>query len=506
MSSQVSGLLKESIAPELQDALFRPGLERDFPLVLPYMTEINKAHVLMLCETGIISRDVARKLARAILDVERAGPGAFRLDAALEDPYFNYEARIIQATGPEIGGRMHIARSRNDLKAAQDRLRARDKALKVLAGEVAVRRALLASAGRHAGVVMPGYTHLQPAQPLTFGYYLLGLAHAFERDHDRLAGGYARINLNPLGAGALAGTSFPIDRRRTTGLLGFARVDPHAQDAVASRDYLVELLANCSLMAVTWGRLAQDFYVMTSYEFATLTFPDRIAGTSSMMPQKKNMVVLEALKARGATVLGAYVGAIAGVKGTNFTLTVDGARDGFRWAWMALDDTIDALSVLRVAVDEAVPLPERMLELVRANYSTATDLADALVRENVLSFREAHHVVGGAVRLAIERKIPADRMDAALIAEAALQVLGRKVALDARVVAEAVDPVRAAERRAGTGGPAKADMAAMQQALRARLDSDAAWLTAEHARLAAAKQRLDEQFASLAETALQEAR
>ena len=503
MSSQVSGLLKEAIAPELQEALVRPGLEREFPLVLPYMTEVNKAHVLMLCETGIIARAVGRKLARAILEVERAGAATFRLDPALEDPYFNYEARIIQATGADIGGRMHIARSRNDLKATQDRLRARDKGLRLLEGEIAVRGALLDAAKRHEAVVMPGYTHLQPAQPLTFGYYLLGLGHALERDHDRLAGCYGRINANPLGAGALAGTSFPIDRRRTAALLGFERVDPHAQDAVGSRDYLVELLGHCALMAVTWGRLAQDFYVMTSYEFATLTFPDRVAGTSSMMPQKKNMVVLESLKARGATVLGAYVGGIAGVKGTNFTLTVDGVRDGFRWAWMALDDTIDALTVLRIVVGEATPLADRMLALVRANYSTATDLADALVREGVLSFREAHHVVGGAVRLAIDRKIPADRIDAALIAEAAGQVIGRTVAIDQKIVAEAVDPALAAERRAGTGGPAKADMAEMQQALGRRLDADRRWLAAERARIAAAKQALDRDFADLAEVALQ---
>ncbi len=502
MNSQVSGLLKEAIAPELQEALFRPAIERDFPEILPYMTDINKAHVLMLCERGIVSRDVGRALARAILELERAGPAAFTLDPALEDPYFNYEAQVIEMTGAEIGGRMHIARSRNDLKATQDRLRARDNTLDVIAGEIAVRQALLEGAERHAGVIMPGYTHLQPAQPITFGYYLLGLGHAFERDHDRLDGCYRRINVNPLGTGALAGTSFPIDRQMTTALLGFARVDPHAQDAVASRDYLIELLGHCSLMATTWGRLAQDFYVMTSYEFATLAFPDRVAGTSSMMPQKKNMTVLESLKARGATVLGAYLSGIVGVKGTQFTLTVDGSRDGFRWAWPALDDTIKALTVLRIVVSEAEPRPARMRELVRANYSTATDLADALVSEGMLSFREAHHVVGGAVRMAIDRLVPADRIDAALIAEAALQVIGREVTISAAVVADAVDPARAAERRAGTGGPAQADMAAMRATLRDRLDDDARWLAGERARIGAAKARLGREFVALAEIPL----
>jgi argininosuccinate lyase len=498
MSSQVSGLLKEAITPELQEALFRPALERDFPVVLPYMSQVNKAHIVMLARTGIIQGDVAQALARAVLELDRAGPGGFVLDPALEDPYFNYEARIIAMTGAEIGGRMHTGRSRNDLKATQDRLRARDKMLALMAGEIAVRRALLEAARQHAGVVMPGYTHLQPAQPITFGYYLLGLAQALTRDHDRLDGCYRRLNANPLGTGAMAGTSFPIDRDLTTALLGFPRLEPHAQDAVGSRDYLVELLGHCALMATTWGRLAQDFYVMTSYEFATLTFPDRIAGTSSMMPQKKNMVVLESLKARSATVLGAYVAGIAGQKGTNFTLTVDGARDSFRWAWSALDDTIESLTVLRIVVSEAEPRPARMLELVRANYSTATDLADALVSSGTLPFREAHHVVGAAVRLAIDRAVPADRMDAALIAEAAGQVLGRAVNIAQALVADAVDPVRAAERRAGTGGPAQSDMAAMQAALTERLDQEANWLAAERARIEAARARLETEFAALA--------
>lgn len=498
MSSKVSGLLTEPIAPELQETMFRPGIERDFPVLLPYMTEINKAHVLMLHQTGILSVEVARTLLRATLELEAAGPSAFTLDPALEDPYFNYEARITEITGTETGGRVHTARSRNDLKATHDRMRARDKALALIERLLDVRRALLDRAAVYADVVMPGYTHLQPAQPITYGYFLLGLAHAFERDHERLAACYHRINACPLGAGALAGTSFPIDRRMTARLLGFDRVDPHAQDSVAARDYLTELMAICSQMAITWGRLAQDYYVMASYEFATIRFPDSVAGTSSMMPQKKNLTVLESLKARGATMLGAYVAGIAGARGTNYTLTVDGARDVFRWAWQALDDTVDGLTALRIVVEAAEPRRERMLELVRANYSTATDLADALVQTGALSFREAHHVVGATVRLAMARGLPADRIDAALVSEASVEVLGKAVAIDAATVADAVDPVRAAEARAGTGGPSSADMTSMRRTIGRRIEDDATWIGGEHERLAVAKAGLDAAVAELA--------
>ncbi len=181
----------------------------------PYLTEINQAHVVMLARCGIITPDIARELATALLELARAGPEVFDLDPAREDAYFNYEAKVIEKTGANVGGRMHIGRSRNDLQAALDRMRCRDYCLDILAALNEVRHVALERAAAQTHAVMPGYTHLQPAQPVTFGYYLVGIAGAFERDFGRIAGAYSRMNLNPLGAGALAGTSFPIDRNLT---------------------------------------------------------------------------------------------------------------------------------------------------------------------------------------------------------------------------------------------------------------------------------------------------
>ncbi|MCC7274922.1 MAG: argininosuccinate lyase [Alphaproteobacteria bacterium] len=498
MSSKVSGLLAEATAPSLQENLVGPSLRREFPAVLPIMTAINEAHILMLRECGIIDAETAAGLARAVVRIADEGPDSVPLDAAREDTYFNYEARIIELSGADIGGRSHIARSRNDLKAAQDRLRARALALRVLDGLVVLRATLLRRAALHAAVVMPGYTHLQPAQPITFGWYLLGIAHALERDHRRLAECFARIDVNPLGTGAIAGTSFPVDRALTARLLGFAAVSGHAQDAVASRDFLVELIGDCAMLANTWGRMAQDFFVMSSYEFGTLRFPDSVAGTSSMMPQKKNLVVLESLKGRAATILGAHVAAFVGVKGTNFTNVVDGCRDAFRWAWDALDDTIRGLAIADTVVDAAEPVPERMLALARTNFSTATDLADGLVREAGLPFREAHHLVGAIVRTAMDRGLTADRIDAALVAEESRRMLGRAIHLDADVIARIVDPVAVAEERRGTGGPSRADIAAMQAELGARLAADGAEIAAHRARIAAADAERHSRFRALA--------
>ena len=270
MESKVSGFLSEVLAPEIQRYFFGPLLERTFPAAFPLMTEINKAHLLMLIRCGIITDRVGQDLARAIGRLEQEGAGAFELDPAREDPYFNYESRLIEVAGSDIGGRLHVARSRNDLKSTQDHMRARMLALRIMAELSDLRDKTIAQAEQFADVVMPGYTHLQPAQPITFGYFLLGIAHALERDYRRIAECYPRINMNPLGTGALAGTSFPIDRAMTAEFLGFDCVMAHAQDAVASRDCVIELLAHGCLLASTIGRMAQDFYVMTTYEFQTL--------------------------------------------------------------------------------------------------------------------------------------------------------------------------------------------------------------------------------------------
>lgn len=255
------------------------------------------------------------------------------------------------------------------------------------------------------------------------------------------------------------------------------------------------------MLANSWGRMAQDFFVMSSYEFGTLHFPDSVAGTSSMMPQKKNLVVLESLKARAATILGAQVAAFVGVKGTNFTNVVDGVRDAFRWAWEALDDTIHALAIAELVVATAEPAPARMLELARANFSTATDLADGLVRQAGLSFREAHHLVGAIVRTAMARGLTADRIDSALIDEESLRMLGRPIELAPELVARIVDPVAVAEERRGSGGPSKADMAGMQAALGARLASDQAEVDGWRSAIAAADTERRRRFQALAASA-----
>lgn len=498
MESKVSGFLKEAMAPVIQNNIMAPALKRSFPAHLPLITEINKAHVMMLLERGIIDTETAAALARAILDLQEEGPDAFVLNPALEDSYFNYEAKLIDTIGADVGGRVHIGRSRNDLKATLDRMRARDAALTIMSDLIDLRLALVKQGKAHASVVAPGYTHLQPAQPITFGYYLLGVAHGIERDYQRISECYERINMSPLGAAAIAGTSFPIDRVGTAGALGFEGVVPHAQDAIATRDTVIELLWACTMLAQTIGRMAQDFYVMTTYEFGTLDLPDSVAITSSIMPQKKNMAVLENLKGRVASMTGALVTAITAYKAVPYSHVQDGNMDSMRWTWDALDDATAMVPVAALVAERAVPSRERMLELVTGNFSTVTDLADTLVRKSGLSFREAHHVVGRVVRIAMTEGMKADGITSDILARASLETLGREADLSPDDLSAALDPARTMEEKAGTGGPASTDIARMAGDLEKHISDDIDILDKRRARIEGAAEKLSADFEQLA--------
>lgn len=500
MESKVSGMFEEPLDPVILSDMLAPNLKREFPVVLPLITQINKAHVLMLADCGLLSPAHARALATVILELEDAGPDAFDLDPAREESYFNYEAELIRRSGPDIGGRVHIARSRNDLYATMDRLRARKAASGFSAAILDLRDALIKKAREHIDVLMPGYSHLQPAQPVTYGYYLAGIAQALERDFARLSQCRQRINISPLGAGAMAGTSFPIDRQATARWLGFDGVGLHAQDCIAARDFLVELLSAAALAATSWGRMAQDFFVMTTYEFGTLELPDSVAQTSSMMPQKKNMSALEVLRASSSQVLGAQVTAVTGLKATHYSFGFDSCCDAFRWTWDALDGAIRGASVARVVVSKARPRVARMASLTGENFSTATELADLLVRESGLPFRDAHHLVGAVVRAAMNREMTAEQIDGEFISEIARETFGRAISFSPESVARAVDPRQAIEARRGSGGPSAHDMGELLDSLESQIDRDRGAFDDETVALDNAAARLDAAFRKLAAT------
>ncbi|RDV00380.1 argininosuccinate lyase [Trinickia dinghuensis] len=485
MESKVSGFLHEALSGEAQKAIFLPWIAQSFEPSLPLLTEINRAHVVMLHDTGLLTSDTASRLLAVVDELADTGPPAFTLDGSFEDVYFNYEAQVIRRLGQDVGGRLHTARSRNDLQSTLDRMRARNLALSLIAGNLSLRRSLLDRASQYTDCVMPGYTHLQHAQPITFGFYLAGVEKGMQRDFDRLLGAFHRLNQCPLGAGAMAGTTFPIDRQFVSALLGFSAPVAHALDAVASKDPLLELLCAALFVATTFGRLAQDFYLMSTFEFSTLTLPDSLAITSSIMPQKKNQAVLEFLKGRQSHILGALVTGFASFRAAPYSHVLDSNADSLHWLWQAADELVDTIPVVDQVINRATPNRERMAELAGANFSTATDLADFLVREKGMSFKEAHHITGRVVRLAIDTGLGVADIPPELVARAALETTGRMLSLTSEEIADALDPRAAVERRRSGGGPSSHDMESLIEQSMLKLAAD----REEHKRIGSSIER-----------------
>ncbi|PIK73850.1 argininosuccinate lyase, partial [Methylobacterium frigidaeris] len=478
--------------------IYAPRLARDFQAVFAYMSDLNQAHVLMLAACGLIAPAAARALAAGLLRMEEEGPGAVPLDPEREDSYFNYEAQLIRLIGQDAGGRMHIARSRNDLTSALDRMRARDLLLDAGQALLSVEEHALDGAYRFRDVVMPGYTHLQPAQPVTYGFYLAGVAQSLSRDFGRLSDAWARTNVSPLGAGALAGTAFGIDRDRLASSLGFDGLVENALDAVATRDFGLEILAGLSQLAIGWSRVAQDYHVLVSHEFQTIEFPDRVTGTSSIMPQKKNPVVLEHLKGKAGQMLGLYVAAASAVKGTHFTNTIDGNRETMRGVWEAGEESLRCLSLFDLVIATARPNAALMRRRVTEDFASATDLADLMVREAGLSFREAHHVVGAVVRAAMDAGLSADGITPEMVDAAALAEAGRPLGLSDEAVRRSLDPAASVSARTLPGGPAPEAVARAVEAAQARLEARRAALVARRTQLQAARDALKRDLRELA--------
>ncbi|PVE20765.1 argininosuccinate lyase [Microvirga sp. KLBC 81] len=491
MKNAVSARLSERTAEEVANTIYRPGMQAFSEEAFADMCRLNQAHLVMLSECGLVSHEVATGLAKALLQVQREGKDAVRLDPQFEDPYFAFENRLSEIAGAKLTGWIHIGRSRNDIGATLDRLHARALCLRILEQLGKAREACLMSAEQYAETIMPGYTHLQPAQPITFGYYLTNVAAALQRDYDRIAATYARINLASLGAAALAGTSFAINRQRTAELLGFDGIAEPCLDAVASRDFVTELLWATTAMSTLLSRVAQDLYTFCTHEFSAIEFPDRVAGTSSIMPQKKNPLMLEYFRASSGRSIGALTSVLASVKGSNYSIGLDSVREGIADAWSALDQVVDSLDLLRLVFETAKPNAELLLQRCRTNFSTATDLADGLVRQAGLSFREAHHVVGGAVQMALNEGIGASDITADLVNRSAQAVVGHTLAIDDAFVQACLDPVRAVAARTTSGGTAPSEVLRILQEQRQRLIADRAELARRAAQVEEAQKRLD---------------
>ncbi|HHY47909.1 MAG TPA: argininosuccinate lyase [Firmicutes bacterium] len=477
---------------EVAELLFRPAIERDFRLGFGHMMQINKAHVVMLADTGIIPKDVAARILIVLESLEAEGLSEADLDPSVEDLHFNIERLLIERTGPEVGGRMHTGRSRNDLHATLDRMIARDKLNDLLDLVIQLRGQLLTLASRDLTTVMTGYTHLQPAQPITFGHYMCALASALERDTKRLEAAYETINQCPLGAGALAGTGFPIDREITADLLGFDGILENSLDAVASRDWVPELLAALSIMMTDISRLSMDLYLWYTDEFSYIDLDGSVAAVSSIMPQKKNPITLEHCKSKAAHVYGALISSLACLKNVPFGHSRDVAGECVASLWNGLDESSITLRLMSATLSSLRVRSDIMAERAARNFSTATELADTLVRECDLPFRVAHMIVASLVSRAVSAGLVASDITAEMLDEVSRDIAGRALNINPSTLKSVLAPERNVEVRDSLGGPATAEVRRMVSNAEERLKECRDRAQARRDRLDQARARLSE--------------
>ena len=364
----------------------------------------SRAHAAMLGATGILSdTDVSaiREGLLTVLSEIEAGDFAFSRD--LEDIHMNVESRLREIIGA-AAGRLHTARSRNDQVATDFRLWVRGQCDAAAEGLTELMRALLKQAEAGADLVMPGFTHLQVAQPVTWGHHMLAYVEMLDRDRGRFRDARARMNESPLGAAALAGTSFPIDREATAQALGFDRPMANSLDAVSDRDFALEFLAAAAITATHLSRFAEELVIWSTAQFRFVSLSDRFSTGSSIMPQKKNPDAAELIRAKPGRINGALVALLTVMKGLPLAYSKDMQEDKEQ-VFDAADSLMIALAAMAGMAADVVPHAERMSAAAAAGFSTATDLADWLVRRLGLPFREAHHVTGSLVKRAEEKGV-----------------------------------------------------------------------------------------------------
>ncbi|MEO8701509.1 MAG: argininosuccinate lyase [Kofleriaceae bacterium] len=418
--------------------------------LLPYDVAGSIAHAEMLASRGIITNVDRDAIVRGLRDVEaRLTSGELAFDAALEDVHMNVEARLIEQIG-DAGRRLHTARSRNDQVALDLKLYARAAAGRLIAGIDDACRALLVQARAHVATLMPGYTHLQRAQPVRLAHHLLAYVEMLLRDRGRIEDATRRADRSPLGSGALAATTLPIDREHAARALGFSALTRNSLDAVGDRDFAIELVAACALAQVHLSRLGEELVLWTSSEFGFAKIGEAYCSGSSLMPQKMNPDLAELLRAKSGRSIGAWVTLVTVVKGLPLAYNKD-LQETQEPLYDAVETLEASLAIARGMIASLVFDIGRLRAAIDAGFLVATELADYLVTRDV-PFREAHDIAGHLVRVASERGV-----ELAQLSLAELRAVHPAFEAD---VAEWLDPVRAVNRRDVIGGPAEARVVA----------------------------------------------
>ncbi|MGQ9788436.1 MAG: argininosuccinate lyase [Candidatus Hadarchaeaceae archaeon] len=425
---------------------------KDDTVIFHPVVQINIAHTIMLAEQGIISGKEAGAILKALHGLHHGGVSKLDLRAELEDIHMAVEDFVIKQTGEAIGGKMHTAKSRNDQVSAAIKLALRKKLLDLGDQMLKLINALLAQAEKNTETVMPGYTHLQTAEPTTFGHHLLSYCAAFLRDIKRIEQAYEMTNSSPMGACAFAGTSFPVDRARVAQLLGFKRVDENTMDAVGSRDFALQSMGAAAIAMTNLSRLAEEIILWSSEGFSLINIPDELSSTSSVMPQKKNPVVAELVRAKTARVIGNLAGGLALAKALPQAYNLD-LQELTPLLWNSIDEPINSFEVMEKLIAALKPKQDEMLEQAKRGFSAATELAATLVREAGISFREAHFIVGRMISAAIRNNRTAADLTVEDLKKTSLEVIGREITVGQEKMKKALDVKNCVYSRDIIGAP-----------------------------------------------------
>ncbi len=470
--------------PDYARYVLEPGFRHSQELLWDHMVAANEAHVLMLHSTGIISDDHAAALLAALLKVSGSGSQSFVYAPEIEDLFFQVEARLIEYAGAEAGGNLQIARSRNDLAATLCRLMVRDRLSEVMRLSLELRRTLIDLIDRHRATLMPGITHTQPAQPTTLGHYLLGVLGPLERDFSRLALALSHTNRSPLGAAAFTTTSFPIDRDLTARLLGFDGFVVNGYDAVGAADHLLEATQAPVTMVASLSRFVGDLLIWARAEVGLLHVADEFIQISSIMPQKRNPVILEHIRTRIGYVYGEAATVAVMVHGAAFGDTNDVEDPIYPPIARLFAATSAVLTLLNAVLASARFDVQVMLDRAHGSFMTTTALADGLVRDFGLPFRTAHHITALAVKAASRNGGTAGSITAAVVNDIARREHGDHIDVGQSWLDRQLDPAQFVAHRRIPGGPAEEAVRAEVESATRRVESDEQFLSDFRQRLA----------------------
>jgi argininosuccinate lyase len=483
-----------AFSPEYVRCVLGENFEDGKTLFLEPLLAVHRAHLVMLADRGIVSREDARTLRDGLeaVDLERARAAAF--DGACEDLFFYIDRLLVERCGDEVAGRLHTARSRNDIDMTMYRMRQRQGVLVVLCASLVLRETLIALAARHRETILALHTHTQPAQPSTVAHYLLAVVEQLERDAVRLRAAFDVTNRNPLGACAITGTGFPIDRELTSRLLGFSGPTGNTYGSIATADYLLQNVTATAVLLSGLGRVVQDLLLWCTAEFAYMRLGDGFVQVSSIMPQKRNPVALEHARAISSRALGEAMGILVAVHNTPFGDIVDTEDDLQPLVERMFHDATRAVDLVSAAMAsaefDAVSLERRAGE----GWITITELADTLVRDHGMPFGAAH---GVARRVVEARTRDASASLSEAVAEATAGLPGGPIRCGEEALQALLSPRHFVEVRRTHGGPAPDETARALGAARSALEADRAWTDRTQASLESANTELRRRSAAL---------